>query len=154
MNFTEDQRNTLQLALYSWGKEDQLAMAVGECGEFITLVGRRAQKRDTPEDWISEIADNIILMEQMAHLFGYDEVKQMVEYKINRTKNKLDSTILYKFDEKVFTPAYSPYYDKYKDHIFYIDHLADDGEHAWIKCKTDPSISVNFYVELDCLIRV
>jgi len=37
-------------------------MAVGECGEFLTLVGRKAQNRDTVEDWISEISDVIIMM--------------------------------------------------------------------------------------------
>lgn len=91
MNFTEEQDKTLHVALTVWGRAAQEAMAIGECGEFLALQGKRAQGRATSEDWISEIADVMIMMEQMAKIHGYDEVQKMVEYKMNRLRLRLES---------------------------------------------------------------
>ena len=92
MNFSEKQALILEDAIKTWGTESQLHMAIGECGEFITLLGKRSQNRDSREDWISEIADVIIMMEQMAHIMGYQSVREAVEFKLNRLKNRLEST--------------------------------------------------------------
>lgn len=91
MKFTSDQNITLQNALDTWGERDQKAMAIGEVGEYLSLVGRQAQNRASNEDWISEIADVIIMMEQMAKLYGYNKVQEMVDYKMHRLAGKLAS---------------------------------------------------------------
>ena len=64
-------------------------MLIGEFGELLTLFGRRAQGRDTPEDWISEIADCMIMLEQMAIMHGYVKVQEKLDYKIQRLQNRL-----------------------------------------------------------------
>lgn len=93
MIFTEEQDKILDRAVRLWGKYAQERMAVGECGEFIALQGRSAQNRDSNEDWISEIADVIIMMEQMAKLYGYEQVKEMVNFKMERLSGKIEKSI-------------------------------------------------------------
>lgn len=76
-------------ALKTWGKDSQFKMAFGECGEFVALCGRQAQGRATDEDFISEIADVMIMMAQMRELFGREKVDAMIDFKIDRLKQKL-----------------------------------------------------------------
>ena len=76
-------------ALTTWGREEQEAMAIGEIGEYLTLEGRAAQGRCTDEDKISEIADVIIMMHQMAAIYGKDNVKDQINYKLIRLKDRL-----------------------------------------------------------------
>lgn len=79
----------LQHALFTWGRESQLKMAFGECGEFVALCGRDAQGRATEEDWLSEIADVFVMMSQMREIFGQEKVDAMIAFKIDRLKQKL-----------------------------------------------------------------
>lgn len=90
MNFSDQHHKILQKALDVWGEHTQYSMAVGELGELLTLYGRRVQGRDVEEDWISEIADVIIILEQLARMHGYDKVCQKIEYKMERLSNRLD----------------------------------------------------------------
>ena len=57
MRFSQEQHLTLNSALKTWGDYEQYQMLIGELGELLTLFGRRVQGRDTPEEWITEIAD-------------------------------------------------------------------------------------------------
>lgn len=91
MKFTEEQQVVLQAAIQAWGEYLQECMAVGECGEFIALQGKKVQGRATSEDWISEIADVTIMMEQMARMHGYEAVQEMINYKMARLKTRLES---------------------------------------------------------------
>lgn len=81
---TDKQKQILQRALDLYGHESQIQMAFGECGEFITLAGRRVQGRMKPQDMISEIADVIVMMHQMAMIHGEDKVKAEIESKLCR----------------------------------------------------------------------
>ena len=76
-------------AIKAWGRDSQFKMAFGECGEFVALCGRQAQGRATDEDFISEIADVMIMMAQMRELFGREKVDAMIDFKIDRLKQKL-----------------------------------------------------------------
>lgn len=91
MQFTKSDNEIFQRAIDLWGTEEQMSMAIGECGEFLTLFGRRAQNRDTTEDWISEISDVIITMEQMARIFGYDAVQNKIQQKMQRLDNRINN---------------------------------------------------------------
>lgn len=91
MIFHSNHQEILRKAIDTWGVKDQMDMAVGECGEFLTLVGRKAQNRDTVEDWISEISDVIIMMEQMATIFGYDKVYQQIQLKMTRLEDRINN---------------------------------------------------------------
>jgi NTP pyrophosphatase (non-canonical NTP hydrolase) len=79
----------LNAAVETWGVESQTAMAIGEIGEFLTLIGRKAQGRLTLEEVHSEIADVIIMMKQMAKIWGENQVAEQITYKVGRLKQKL-----------------------------------------------------------------
>lgn len=89
MNFTDTEMKTLQDALDTWGTSEQKAMAVGEIGEFLSLFGRSAQGRDTAEQWHDEIADVLIMMEQMAFMHDYDAVMLRKTQKMERLAKRL-----------------------------------------------------------------
>lgn len=84
-----NQRTVLLGAVQAWGIESQFQMAFGECGEFVALAGRRAQGRATDEEFISEIADVIVMMAQMREKFGPKRVDAMVDFKIDRLKGRI-----------------------------------------------------------------
>lgn len=90
MKIDENQLDVLRDAVNTYGATDQYNMLVGEFGELLTLFGRRAQNRDTREDWISEIADCMIMLEQLAYMFGRDDVKTRIDQKIDRLKLRLE----------------------------------------------------------------
>lgn len=90
MIFSEQHNKILDAAIDVWGVSDQKAMAVGECGEYLSLVGKEAQGRATEDDWISEIVDVMIMMEQMARMRDYEKVRQVFNYKMSRLKERLE----------------------------------------------------------------
>lgn len=90
MKFSQEQIGVLNSALKVWGEYEQKRMAVGECGEFLALIGKESRNRTVNEDWISEIADVTIMMEQMAIIYGYQKVQDMIEYKMDRLKKRLE----------------------------------------------------------------
>lgn len=56
---------------------------------------------------------------------------------------------LYQFKSYVYDDTYAPYYDKYRGHLFAIDHFMledEQQEHVWIKCHTDPTLEVDGYI--------
>jgi hypothetical protein len=61
----------------------------------------------------------------------------------------------YRFDQKVFSEPYAPYYDDYRDQTFVIDHASSEdalSNHVWLTCISDSSIKVSKYVHLDQLV--
>ena len=89
MRFSQEQHLTLNSALKTWGDYEQYQMLIGELGELLTLFGRRVQGRDTPEEWVTEIADCMIMLEQMAIMHGYVKVQEKLDYKIQRLQSRL-----------------------------------------------------------------
>ncbi len=82
-------RSIFARALALWGFDSQVQMAYGECGEFITLAGRKQQGRGSDSEYIDEIADNLIMMTQMRNLFGPDKVDARIKYKMDRLEKKI-----------------------------------------------------------------
>lgn len=76
-------------AVKAFGKESQEDMVVGEIGELLTMFGRRSQGRDSPEAWIDEIADVTIMMRQMAHIYGIENVDARIDEKLKRLSSKM-----------------------------------------------------------------
>lgn len=89
MNLTTHQHQVLNDAIAFWGQESQIAMAIGEIGELLTLFGRAAQGRDDDDQWRDEIADVLITVMQMAKIYGESEVWGRVALKIARLESKL-----------------------------------------------------------------
>lgn len=84
-----EERATLCLALETFGPEAQEQMAIGEIGEFLTLFGRRSQGRMMIRDMQDEIADVLVMLHQMALIYGEDEVLKRISYKIERLEGRI-----------------------------------------------------------------
>ena len=76
-------------ALEKWGPEAQTNMAVEETAEFLNALAKLKRGRCSVTDLIDEIADVTIMMEQMALLYGKEEVDIRKSFKINRLKYRL-----------------------------------------------------------------
>ncbi len=82
-------RKVYKKALRVWGNEKQKLQAVGEIGEFLTELGREGQGRSSHDQIIDEIADVMIMMNQMAMIYGEDGVRERIKIKIEKVKTKL-----------------------------------------------------------------
>jgi len=80
----------LQDALDAYGFAKQEMVMVGEIGELLTLIGRKAQGRMTEDEMIDELADCTIMLRQMAMSYGLDLVNQRIAMKLTRLKERLD----------------------------------------------------------------
>jgi len=63
------------------GHKSQEMAFIGELGELLTLFGRRNSGRDTPEQWIDEITDGVIMIHQLAHMHGMRAVEKRLAEK-------------------------------------------------------------------------
>lgn len=94
---TEDQEQVLNRAIEQFGCESQLNMVVEECGELIVAisklrrVGGRKIDDNAKENAIGEVADVIIMAWQAAQILGMDEVRNRIDYKVNRLKGRLNN---------------------------------------------------------------
>lgn len=82
-------REVYEKALRVWGNEKQKRQTVGEIGEFLAELGREGQGRSSPEQIIDEIADVMIMMNQMAMIYGEQAVKERIAIKVEKVKTKL-----------------------------------------------------------------
>lgn len=76
-------------ALRVYGVDAQKRMLVEEMGELLTAMARAPRGRATKEDIITELADVLIMIKQMALVYGRDEFEQEVKRKIERLQEKL-----------------------------------------------------------------
>lgn len=76
-------------ALFTYGFDTQAAMVSEECAELINALCKYKRGRVTDSDVITEIADVMIMCEQMAYYFGQDLVEAEKERKLQRLKEKL-----------------------------------------------------------------
>jgi len=56
---------------------------------MLTMFGRRAQKRDSEDQWVDEIADGIIMYWQLAHLRNAAAVEKRIAEKLEKIKARL-----------------------------------------------------------------
>lgn len=91
MNLSNEQNETLDLAMSTWGMDTQESMFIGELGELMTLFGRRSQGRDSEEEWIEELADVYITLSQLIRHHGKIGVQALVDSKLSKLRTKLDS---------------------------------------------------------------
>lgn len=98
MKIEPHQTATLTTTIIRYGREPQMDMSTEEVGEYLQALNKfrrsRAKTlegdRSAIENLCEEIADVIIIMEQMAIIHGYSQVKQKVDEKINRLNRRLN----------------------------------------------------------------
>lgn len=87
---TDDERHIYQQALDKWGIEAQVMMAIEECAELITALCHLYRGRRT--NIIEEIADVIIMIEQLSLIFGEEEIDKAKQIKLARLKEMILSS--------------------------------------------------------------
>jgi hypothetical protein len=65
----------LQAAIAHYGEASRYSLLVGEIGELLTLYGRQVQGRDTPDEWIDELADVALMLRQVMLIVGVEAVE-------------------------------------------------------------------------------
>lgn len=80
-------------AIATYGVESQRKMAIEEMSELTNALMKFERGRNTVEDIVEEIADVIIMMNQLAIIYGQKSVNHQIEYKTQRLKRRLDETI-------------------------------------------------------------
>ena len=76
-------------AIDIYGEEAQTWMAIEEMAELSNAIAKHRRGRVTNEDVCEEIADVVIMMIQLAAIFGPDEVNDFLEQKIDRLEKRL-----------------------------------------------------------------
>lgn len=84
------ERATLERATRVFGEEAQMGKTQEECRELDDAIYDYAVGEADEDAVIDEIADVIVMAEQMADVFGRDAVTERVEFKMNRLQNRLD----------------------------------------------------------------
>lgn len=83
-------------ALRTFGDASQIQMAIEECAELIDALCKFRRARCTREDVITEIADVLIMAEQMALAFGEADVEAEKKRKLTRLQERIDEANSYK----------------------------------------------------------
>ena len=91
--FEGEDRRLLELALVTWGESAQEVHAVEELSELITALARTHRGRASDADVIDELADVLVVANQLALIYGREDVEDRLEYKLQRLGVRLDEEV-------------------------------------------------------------
>jgi NTP pyrophosphatase (non-canonical NTP hydrolase) len=84
-----DSENLCRKAMEIYGFPAQAAMVVEECSELTNAICKFRRGRVGNDDIITEIADVMIMCEQLSYYFGKEKVELEKERKLERLKERL-----------------------------------------------------------------
>lgn len=84
-----DQESLYRKVITCYGFPAQAAMAVEECSELTNAICKFRRGRVSDDDIITEIADVMIMCEQLASYFGKDKVALEKKKKLERLEERL-----------------------------------------------------------------
>lgn len=91
----EQRVQTYTKALAHYGEENQLTVALEELSECQKEICKFLRGYGNAGHLAEEVADALIMLEQVIHIFGLDEmVGQEMDRKINRLENRLRGCVL------------------------------------------------------------
>lgn len=82
--------NIFKQAVDTYGVDNQIGMLHEEMGELQTAINQYARGRVKKDAVVTEIADVMIMCEQMAEIFGREDVEAKKKRKIQRLAEKLE----------------------------------------------------------------
>lgn len=93
MTFSKNDFQIMQSALDRYGANKQSDIAIEEMSELIKAIikHRRYKGTETYENIIEEIADVMIMMEQLAMVTDYMKVSEVIHEKLNRLSQRMGS---------------------------------------------------------------
>lgn len=86
----EKQKTTLVHAINHFGVEGQINKAVEEMGELITELSRRNLSRFDKDRVAEEVADALIMLEQLRIIFGASKVDGYIAEKLERLEKTIN----------------------------------------------------------------
>ena len=86
----EKQKTTLVHAINHFGVEGQINKAVEEMGELITELSKRNLSRFDKDRLAEEVADALIMLEQLRIIFGASKVDGYVAGKLERLEKTIN----------------------------------------------------------------
>lgn len=97
------QKTTLVRAINHFGVEAQTEKALEEMGELITELSRRHSSRGDKEKIAEEVADALVMLEQLRIIYGGELVDGYVARKLERLEKKMNGD--WKRQEKMMPPG-------------------------------------------------
>ena len=82
--------NIFKQAVNTFGADHQIGMLHEEVGELLAAINQYARGRVKKDAVVTEIADVMIMCEQMAEIFGREETEAEKKRKIQRLAEKLE----------------------------------------------------------------
>lgn len=91
---TMNAMEVLKQAIETYGKENQSMMVLEEMAELQKEVCKSLRGNNNHDEIVEEIADVLIMIEQLKimHDVKYRELNEMFNFKINRLKERLESS--------------------------------------------------------------
>ena len=86
---TQEINKILTDAIYIYGEDSQIWMAIEEMSELGNALAKYRRGRVTREDVCEEIADVAIMMIQLSKIFGPDNVSDYLKSKLDRLNKRL-----------------------------------------------------------------
>lgn len=86
----QEAKGLYERAIRNWEFPAQAMMVMEECSELINAMCKYDRGRIHQADIITEIADVMIMCEQMASFFGEDNVEAEKDRKLRRLKERLN----------------------------------------------------------------
>jgi NTP pyrophosphatase (non-canonical NTP hydrolase) len=85
-----NEKEILQTAIVLYGRQAQMDVAIEECAELINAIQKHRRGRVGDKEVIDEIADVRIMTEQLAIIFGEEEVEARRQYKLARQQARME----------------------------------------------------------------
>ena len=86
---TQEINEILTDAIYTYGENSQIWMAIEEMSELSNALAKYRRGRVTREDVCEEIADVAIMIIQLSKIFGQDDISDYLESKLDRLNKRL-----------------------------------------------------------------
>lgn len=86
----QEAKELYEAAIHNWGSSAQAMMVIEKCSALINAMCKYDRGRITKCDVITEIADVMIMCEQMTSYFGEDKVEFEKDRKLQRLKERLN----------------------------------------------------------------
>ena len=95
---TEWQKKKVREIAAHYGIKSQEQVAIEECAELIEAITKSNRRKYSAKELVAsisdiagEIADVLIMCEQLTYLYGIEEVvKEQIEYKISRQLDRME----------------------------------------------------------------
>jgi NTP pyrophosphatase (non-canonical NTP hydrolase) len=85
----QNYNDIFQATLEKWGEEAQYDQTIEECAELIAALKHFKRGRVSEDHIIDELADVILMSEQLMYMFGEGRVSQAIDKKIHKLRSLL-----------------------------------------------------------------